>query len=61
MNNSKALEEVWEWRETVAKELQTIPREKRAQYINETARGACKRLGIKCRTAEGRLKNETMK
>ena len=58
MKNSKALEEVWKLREEVAKELQSIPREKRAYYLNETAHKACKRLGIKCRTAAPRLKTD---
>ncbi len=49
MNYGKSLEEVWAWRETVAKELLGIPREKRAKYLNKTAHEACKRLGIKCR------------
>jgi hypothetical protein len=33
MNYGKALEEVWIWREAVAKELQSIPREKRAVHL----------------------------
>lgn len=49
MNYGKAVEEVWEWRETVAKELNAIPREKRAKYLNTTAKKTCKKLHIKCR------------
>jgi hypothetical protein len=56
MNYGKAVEEVWTWREKVAKELQAVPREKRAKHLNETARKACKRLGIKCRRLSARIK-----
>ncbi len=56
MNYGKAVEEVWQWREAVAKEIQAVPRNKRVKYINDTARKACKRLGIKCRTAAPRIK-----
>jgi hypothetical protein len=49
MSYGKAVEEVWAWREAVAKELQNIPREKRAGHLNKTAREACRKLGIKCR------------
>jgi hypothetical protein len=56
MNYGKALEEVWTWRESVAKELQTIPREKRAKHLNETAQEACKKLGIKCRFSPPRTR-----
>jgi DNA repair ATPase RecN len=63
MNYGKAVEEVWEWRETVAKELNAIPREKRAKYLNTAAKKACKKLHIKCRTLtpnayEKRMKSE---
>ena len=56
MNYGKAVEEVWLWREAVAKDIQTVPRNKRVKYINDTARDACKRLGIKCRTSAPRVK-----
>ena len=56
MNYGKAVEEVWQWREAVAKDILAVPREKRVKYINDTARDACKRLGIRCRTAAPRLK-----
>jgi hypothetical protein len=56
MNYGKAVEEVWEWREAVAKEIQSVPREKRATYLNETALKACKKLGLKCRVARQRVK-----
>ena len=60
MNYGKAVEEIWKWRETVAKELQNVPREKRAKYLNDTAHDACKRLGIKCRVAAApRIKTNT--
>jgi hypothetical protein len=31
MNYGKALEEVWKWREIVAKDIQSVPREKRVR------------------------------
>ena len=61
MNYGKAVEQVWEWREAFEEKLRNVPKEKQVEFINETARDACKRLGIKCRTAKGRLENETMK
>jgi hypothetical protein len=56
MSYGKALEEVWAWRETVAKELQGVPREKRARHLNDTALEACKKLGIKCRVLPPRTR-----
>ena len=56
MNYGKAVEEVWQWRETVAKEIQAVPRDKRVKYLNDSSRKACKRLGIKCRIAAPRVK-----
>ena len=56
MNYGKAVEEVWEWREAVAKDIQRVPRKKRVKYLHDTARAACKRLGIKCPTAAPRTK-----
>jgi DNA repair ATPase RecN len=55
MKYGKAVEEVWEWREAVATELQSIPREKRAKYLNKTAQEACKKLGIRCRVLPPRV------
>jgi hypothetical protein len=49
MNYGKAVEEVWTWREKVAKDILSIPRNKRVKYINDSAQKACKKLGIKCR------------
>jgi hypothetical protein len=56
MNYGKAVEEVWTWRETIEKELRHVPRDQQVRYINETARKACKTLGIKCRKPAARLK-----
>ncbi len=56
MNYGKAVEEVWQWREAFEKKLRKIPKEKQVKFINETAHKACKRLGIKCRTAAPRIK-----
>jgi len=61
MNYGKAVEEVWAWREAVAKEIQTVPREKRVKYINETAQKACKKLGIKCRKATSGIRKAKIK
>jgi hypothetical protein len=49
MSYGKAVEEVWAWREAFEKKLREVPRDKQVKYINETARKACKKLGIKCR------------
>jgi len=49
MNYGKAVEEVWAWREKVAKDILSVPRNKRVKYINDTAKKACIKLGIKCR------------
>ncbi len=56
MNYGKAVEEVWTWRETFEEELRRIPSDQQARYINETARKACKKLGIKCRKPTPRIK-----
>ncbi len=49
-NYGKAVEEVWTWRESFEKELRKIPHDQQVKYINEKARDACKKLGIKCKT-----------
>jgi hypothetical protein len=56
MNYGKAVEEVWVWREAVAKKALAVPRAKRVAYFNDTARAACKKLGLKGRTPTPRLK-----
>lgn len=50
MSYGKAVEEVWEWREILAKELEKIPDEKRGEYLNKKADDICKKYGLKCRT-----------
>jgi DNA repair ATPase RecN len=59
MNYGNAVEEVWAWRETVAKELQNVPREDRARHLNKTAQDACKKLGITCRVLTPRTNAKT--
>lgn len=49
MSTGKAVEEVWAWRESLAKELEEIPEKDRVKYLNEKAFEGCKSLGIKCR------------
>lgn len=49
MGYGKAVEEVWMWRDALAKELEKIPREKRADYINQKASNLCRQYGLKCR------------
>ena len=49
MAYGKAVEEVWKWREVFEKELEKVPDTEQVKYINDTAKKACKRLGIKCR------------
>jgi hypothetical protein len=60
MNYGKALEEVWSWREAVAKELLGIPSEKRARHLHKTAMEACKKLGIKCRVMPPRIREKEL-
>jgi hypothetical protein len=48
MNHGKAVEEVWTWREALAKELENVPEAERVKYINEKAREGCRKLGINC-------------
>jgi len=50
MNFGKAVEEVWEWREALSKELEAVPEKERVKYIHEKAREGCRKLGIKYRT-----------
>lgn len=50
MNYGKAVEEVWSWREALAKDLEKVPKDKRADYINKKAQDVCRQYGIKCRT-----------
>jgi hypothetical protein len=52
MNYGKAVEEVWLWRETFEAKLRKVPKKQQVKFINDTAHEACKRLGIRCRTAE---------
>jgi hypothetical protein len=56
MNYGKAVEEVWAWREAVAKEVRAVPRDKRVKYLSETTQKACTRLGIKGWRAAPRAK-----
>jgi hypothetical protein len=56
MSYGKAVEEVWAWREAFEKKLREIPRDRQVKYINETARKACKKLGIKCRRPAPRIR-----
>jgi len=48
MNYGKSVEEVWTWRENLAKELEKVPYEKRAEYLNKKAEDVCTRYGVKC-------------
>jgi hypothetical protein len=56
MSYGKAVEEVWTWREAFEKKLREVPREKQVKFINETARKACKKLGIKCSRPAPRIR-----
>ncbi len=49
MGYGKAVEEVWKWRDALAKELEKVAPEKRADYINKKADNVCKTYGLKCR------------
>ncbi len=48
MNYGKAMEEVCQWREAFEAKLRKVPKKQQVKFINDTARDACKRLGIKC-------------
>ena len=56
MNYGKAVEEVWKWREESAKKTLAVPRNERVKYINDSALATCKKLGIKCRRTNPRIK-----
>jgi len=56
MNYGKAVEEVWQWREAFEKKLRNVPKDQHVKFINDTARDACKRLGIKCRRPASAVK-----
>jgi hypothetical protein len=47
MNCGKAVEEVWTWRETLAKELENVPRNNRVKYINKKADDVLKKYGVR--------------
>jgi hypothetical protein len=47
--SGKAVEEVWAWRDALAKELEKIPENDRVNYLNEKALEGCRNLNIKCR------------
>ena len=51
MNYGKAVEEVCRWREAFEAKLRMVPKKQQVKLIKNTARDACKRLGIKCRKA----------
>ncbi len=50
MRYGKAVEEVWEWRDALAKELEAIPDEKRGDFLNNKADDVCKKYGLNFRT-----------
>ena len=55
MGYGKAVEEVWAWRESLAKELEKISPEKRADYINKKADETCKKYGVRVKKQPARL------
>ncbi len=49
MRYGKALEEVWEWRKELSKELEGLSPKEQIKYLNEKARKSCMKYGIKCK------------
>ena len=49
MNYGKSLEEVWQWRESLSKELKDKSPEEQRKYLNNKADSACIKYDIKVR------------
>ena len=47
MNYGKAVEEVWAWREALAKEIEDMTPEQQREHLNSKADAAIKKYGIK--------------
>lgn len=50
MNYGKAVEEVWAWREALAKEIENLSPQQQREHINNKADEAIKKYGIKVKT-----------
>jgi len=48
MNYGKAVEEVWEWRESLSKEMENVPPAERGKYLNEKGMEIYKKYNLKC-------------
>lgn len=53
----KALEEVWAWREKLAKETDGMSMEAQRKYLNERGRGLCVKYGLKLSKKKGSAKS----
>lgn len=49
MNYGKAVEEVWEWREAIEKQLEGMSPEQQRNHLNNMADEAIRKYGIKVR------------
>jgi hypothetical protein len=50
MSYGKAVEEVWAWREALAKEIEDMTPEQQREHLNSKADAAIKKYGIKVKT-----------
>ena len=48
MSYGKAVEEVWEWRESLAKELEKVPPMERGKYLNKKGMEIYRKYNLKC-------------
>ncbi len=47
ITRSKAVEEVWKWREEIAEEIKDMTPKEQVKYFNEAGRELCKKYGLK--------------
>jgi hypothetical protein len=50
MNYGKAVEEVWAWRDALAKEIENLSPQQQREHINNKADEAVRKYGIKVKT-----------
>ncbi len=48
MNYGKAVEEVWTWRESLAKELEKVPQEEIGRYLNKKGLEIYTKYNLNC-------------
>ena len=47
ITQSKAVEEVWKWREEIGEEIKDMTSKEQVAYFNESGRKLCKEFGLK--------------